>query len=31
MAIKSAVQLKRRPVANVGTRAAATQIAAKVT
>ena len=31
IAIRSAVQLNRRPVANVGTRAAATQIAAKVT
>ena len=31
MAIRSAVQLNRRPVAKVGTSAAATQIAAKVT
>ena len=31
MAIRSAVQLNSRPVAKVGTRAAATQIAAKVT
>ena len=31
MAIRSAVQLNNRPVAKVGTRAAATQIAAKVT
>ena len=31
MAIKSAVQLNNRPVAKVGTKAAATQIAAKVT
>jgi hypothetical protein len=30
MAIRSAVQLNKRPVAKVGTRAAATQIAAKV-
>jgi hypothetical protein len=31
MAIRSAVQLNSSPVANVGTKAAATQIAAKVT
>jgi hypothetical protein len=30
MAIRSAVQLKTRPVAKVGTRAAATQVAAKI-